>query len=150
VKQNHWHTSRFIVEENEGQIRDMEIGSEGKTCFCCGKSKKVHVTDAAIRVESSTCLTYVEQQIDMRSIEEVTLWRPTCYFKALKCCCLGFHRTSAPGIRWDCDCDDAQILIGYASGSVAVINNVKQPAEMYANLCARIENAKMGPKRVKM
>jgi len=64
------------ADAHQNQIRDLELGSEGKTCLCCGKSKKVKITDAAIKVESETCWVSSEQQIDMRSVEEVTLWRP--------------------------------------------------------------------------
>jgi len=49
------------ADAHQNQIRDLELGSEGKTCLCCGKSKKVKITDAAIKVESETCWVSSEQ-----------------------------------------------------------------------------------------
>lgn len=48
-------------DAHQNQVRDLELGSEGKTCLCCGKSKKVKITDAAIKVESETCWVSSEQ-----------------------------------------------------------------------------------------
>jgi len=49
------------AKKAEGEIRDMELGSEGKSCCCCGKSKKFLITDSAIKVETETCWISSEQ-----------------------------------------------------------------------------------------
>jgi len=116
---------------------------------CCS-SVSWEIQGSALIMWKKNCCSEVQQQVDLRIIDEVSLLKPRALSYILKFCCCGFHKKPLSGCGWDCDCSDAQILVKYAKEQTMLIDNIGRPDFMMKEILTRSEIAKLGPQRIVM